>query len=100
MKLSAALPLSFAFLTLIGCTSQETTVRQAIEEANYCETAEDCVLVGSKCPFGCYIYANAQEAERIRALVDGFESQCVYGCIQSSGVECRGNRCEAITEGP
>lgn len=100
MKHSVILPLSFACasLALIACSSQETTVRQAIEEANYCETAGDCVLVGSKCPFGCYIYANAQEADHIRGLVDDYESQCVYGCIQSSGVECRENTCEAVTE--
>lgn len=87
-------------VALAGCSPSEARIKREIEEASTCDAAEDCVLVGSTCPFGCYIYVHQAEAERIKALVDGYDSQCVYGCAQSLGVECRDHRCRAITEKP
>ncbi len=84
----------------VACVSQEQRIKNDIARANTCDTENDCVLVGSKCPFDCYIYANAQEADRIRTLVDGFDSRCVYSCVASEGVACRNHRCEAVTEVP
>lgn len=87
---------------LAACSPSPTSeqgIKNAIGEANYCDTKDDCVLVGSKCPFDCYIYANASEADRIRTLVDGFESTCQYSCIASDGVECVAGKCEAIPQG-
>lgn len=85
-------------LLLTACASSEAKVKQAIAEANYCETAEDCELVGSKCPFDCYIYANAKEADRIRTMVNEFPSQCEYACVASYGVQCIEHVCHAILE--
>lgn len=101
MNRFSPLLLALAVLTLAACTvSSEETILQQIEEANYCTVAEDCVFVGSKCPFGCYIYANTAEATHIQTLVDGFESSCVYSCIQSFGVDCVSNKCEPIVDEP
>lgn len=87
---------------LAGCTPSPTSevgIKNAIAEANYCETKDDCVLVGSKCPFDCYIYSNAAEANRIRTMVDGFPSDCTYSCIATDGVECIAGKCEMIPQG-
>ena len=97
------LTLSLASLCILaGCAPSPTSeegIKQAIEEANYCETKDDCVMVGSKCPFDCYIYANKSEADRIRTMVDGFNSTCEYSCIASDGVECLAGKCVTIPQG-
>ena len=36
-------------------SAQEKTIQQQIQEANYCQTAQDCIVLDGKCPFGCYI---------------------------------------------
>lgn len=73
----------------------EKYIGSEIEKANYCETDSDCGLVtNSKCPFGCYIYVNEDEVNRIENLLEGYESQCIYGCVQNKGVECVDNKCE------
>lgn len=87
-------------LLLAGCASEEARIKKEIAAANYCETKDDCVLVGSKCPFDCYIYANTAEADRIRAMVDAYETQCTYSCLASQGVDCVNNKCVTITENP
>lgn len=88
-----------SMLALTAC-SAEANVRAEIEEANYCSTIADCELVGSKCPFDCYIYANTAEADRIRTLVEEFDSTCEYSCVASEGVDCVDNRCVARTQQP
>lgn len=87
-------------LLLSACASEEARIKEQIAEANYCETAEDCVDTGSKCPFGCYIYVNDTEAGRIKTLVDGYDSTCQYACIAISGVECVQNKCQPIEQAP
>ena len=55
------------FLVLILNTnksSSEDYIRNEIEKANYCKVKDDCVLAGSKCPFGCHILVNENEKER------------------------------------
>lgn len=92
-----------SFTLLAACSAPSATseegIRTAIEQANHCETKEDCVLVGSKCPFDCYIYSNKAEADRIRTMVDGYNSTCQYSCIATEGVDCIANVCVAIPEG-
>ncbi len=87
-------------LLLSACASSEEAIQKQIDDANFCDVREDCVLVGSKCPFGCYIYANTKDATRIEALVEGYESQCTYSCIQTFGVDCVDHRCEPLTQPP
>lgn len=91
------LPLSLiAIVALTGCTSAsgEKVIQHAIDEANYCDTEADCVMVGSKCPFGCYIYSNAKESDRMTKMIDAYESTCVYSCLENFGVDCINNKCE------
>jgi hypothetical protein len=85
-------------LPLAGCASAEARLRADLEAANRCETPADCVLIGSKCPFDCYIYAHKDEAVRMTAALDAYPSACEYSCIASSGVDCVQGKCQAITE--
>ena len=92
--------LSSTFFT--GCfqDNYENNIKEKITQANYCNSDDDCFFIGSKCPFGCYIYVNKAEGDRIKELIEGFNSNCVYGCVQSYGVECKNNKCVEILEDP
>lgn len=89
--------LIFVLITL-SCSKSESYIKSKIEEANYCNTKEDCVNVGNKCPFGCYVYVNKNEADKISNLVNSYKSNCIYACIPCLDVECKNNRCEPICE--
>lgn len=73
---------------------QKEAILSEIEDANYCETKADCAQAHSKCPFGCYVFVNNSEVDRIQSLIDSYESNCVYGCIQLEDYDCINNRCE------
>lgn len=93
--------LACAGLTLlVGCQSGEQDVKDAIAEANYCETVTDCVDVGGKCPFDCYIFVNEKESGRIKTLVEGFDSQCTYSCMALKGVACDNHKCVPVLDTP
>jgi len=83
-------------LVLSSCQSAENRIKEEIEKANYCNTKDDCVLAGSECPFGCYIYVNVDEAERITRIIDNFESRCIYSCISCPDVECSESKCVPV----
>lgn len=84
-----------AWFTFFSDNAQERRIKAEIAEANYCEVVSDCVMVAqSQCPFGCYIHVNKNEAERIKNLLDGYESRCDYLCIPFEGVECVNYTCQ------
>ena len=87
---------SLLFL-IVGCKSQNY-IKSEIEKANYCNTKDDCVNAGGKCPFGCYNFVNKNEALRIKSLVDSYKSNCVYQCI-SCHADCQNNKCIAACGG-
>jgi len=93
-------PLLLTLTTLlVSCTATtEVTLKAQLAAANHCEVKEDCELIGSKCPFDCYIYVHKDEADRLKPLVDNFESQCTYSCIATQGVECLQNKCVVIAD--
>ena len=98
MKLSTVLGLGMA-IALSACSAfAEYRIRQQLNDANRCTTAADCELIGSVCPFGCYIYVHTDEAERIRGVLDGYRNSCAYSCVPSQGVSCAQNRCEPMLE--
>ncbi|MDD5469899.1 MAG: hypothetical protein PHO92_03850, partial [Candidatus Peribacteraceae bacterium] len=55
------------FLLLLACAPAEEKLREELAEANRCDAPEDCVLIGSVCPFDCYIYVHTDEAQRMKA---------------------------------
>ena len=79
-----------------SCINREANIKSEIEKAKYCEINEDCVKVDAWCPFGCSVYVNKAEADRIQELIDSFKSNCQYRCQASIGVECKNNKCEPI----
>jgi hypothetical protein len=83
-----------AIILLAGCTQAQ--IQKEIQKANYCNNVEECVNIGSKCPFGCDIHVNEKEAERIRQLVGSYESNCVYGCAECE-VQCVNNKCVCLS---
>jgi hypothetical protein len=82
-----------ACAVLAACASKEEQLRTQLHAANYCETVDDCTLIGSKCPFDCYIYVHKDEAERMKNAVDAFPSTCQYSCIEVGIVECLNHKC-------
>ena len=88
----------FLLIVLVGCTPKAESIQNEIDAANYCTVKEDCAYVGSQCPFGCYIYVNSAEADRIKGMLDSYESKCAYGCIACSDFDCVDGRCLEICE--
>lgn len=72
----------------------ESGINQAIEQAQYCEVKSDCVQVDAKCPFGCNVFVNKREVERIQTFIDSHESRCAYVCVALKSYDCVNNRCE------
>ena len=94
--------LSLGLLLATACLT-EAKVEAAIDDANYCDAPEDCVIAGSTCPFGCAIAVNADEVEEIGALLDDWSrrpDQCAFDCLAVSSVDCVAQRCEVTFDEP
>jgi len=74
----------------------EGYIKREIDKANYCSAKEDCVDVGGQCPFGCYVFVNKNEAQRIGAMITSFESTCVYSCMALKDFDCISGKCQPI----
>ena len=93
------------FLLFSACGPSAETVQAAIDEANYCDTEEDCDDLGAICPFDCYILVNESEADEVQSLIDDFlkgeTSHCNYGCPSLGNIVCEDGTCamsEALEE--
>lgn len=75
---------------------QEKYIRYQIDAANYCQEARDCSRVEGNCPFGCNIYVNNSEADRIEELIQNTPRECEYRCPAADQVVCEANKCQAI----
>jgi len=99
---NSAKTLILLLLILTACGPSERSIKKEIEKANYCQTADDCALAArARCPFGCYVYVNKAEADRIAALIKEYDqaprmSRCMYGCIGSEGPACINTKCTPI----
>ena len=79
-------------LALAGCADH---LQRVIDDANYCTTADECVDIGSKCPFGCYILVNEAEADRVQRRLERFPTTCAYDCVVPGPITCTAEgRCE------
>lgn len=76
-----------------GC---EDRMERSIDEANYCATADECVDVGSVCPFGCNILVNEAEADRIDRRLGRWPERCAYDCMAMTAVECVEGQCVGV----
>lgn len=81
-----------------ACGMSEDSIKQEIEKARACTTDAECANVASKCPFGCNVTVNQKDAEYIRGLVDGFQSNCQYDCVALDKIVCQNSLCTALTK--
>jgi hypothetical protein len=92
-------------LFLAGCGPSEKSVREALEVANFCTADADCVDLGGRCPFGCYLYVNKEKADAMRELLDEYEkgagakTRCDYQCLKCDQFACVSGRCEVLCGG-
>ena len=84
------------FLVYINKPPSEDYIRNEIEKANYCSSKDDCVLAGSKCPFGCHIFVNKNEKDKISDLIEGYQGTCLYACVELKDYNCIDKKCAAI----
>jgi len=76
--------------------SDENKIKKEIEKAGYCGQKSDCEIIDSQCPFGCFVAVNKNESERIKNLIDNYQSNCVYSCLEVDGYDCVKNKCTII----
>ena len=70
-----------------------------INEANYCETVDDCVETDTKCPLGCYNLVNISKVGRINALVGEFKQTCFQTCTTLNETVCEQGKCKPVDVG-
>ena len=86
----------FCLLLLTACNVQYNVELQ-LDEANYCEVANDCISIGQKCPFGCNILVNKEEADIMQRKLNALpDTRCTYDCIKISEIVCEENKCKGI----
>jgi hypothetical protein len=82
----------------LGCVS-ERRIEDEFEDANYCDSADECVAIYPGCPLGCQRLVNAAEQARVQKLVDRYHRQhrdtCVYDCIGFGPPRCEAGTCVA-----
>lgn len=102
MMRPSPLPIIAAALLLAACNSSltEANIKEQIAAANYCDTPDDCVDVGGKCPFDCYIFVNEKEEGRIKSMVEGYASTCTYSCLAINDVDCVEHKCQPVLNAP
>ena len=71
-------------------------IKQEIKNASYCEVDDDCGVLESDCPFGCYLSVNVKEEDKISSLIKEFKSSCNYNCVNNFGAICKENKCEMV----
>jgi len=76
---------------------KQSYIQNQIRKAGYCQADSDCVIAGSRCPFGCAITVNKNEAGEIIRLVNSYTSNCDYSCLAETKVICKKNKCEVST---
>ncbi len=90
--------------SIMGCGGEfsykipttENGIKRAIEQARYCDVKSDCAQVQPKCPFGCGIFVNKNEAERINASLESYVSRCIYQCIMVKDYDCVNQKCQVL----
>ncbi len=90
--------LAIVLISIFGLSRSKSSIKNEIEKANYCDTKEDCVYAGGKCPFGCYVYVNKNEVNKIQNIIASFKSNCIYDCMYCPEVECKNNKCEPVCQ--
>ncbi len=75
---------------------KESVIKTEIEKSNYCDVDSDCVDAGGKCPFGCWVYVNKNEVDKISQLIKSFDTTCVYDCVYCPTAICTNHKCNEV----
>lgn len=91
----------FSVAATLGCVT-ERSFERAVDDANYCETPDECVELYPGCPLGCVVLVNEAEADDIQKKIDRYDRQhrdtCVYDCAGLGEIRCENDRCVADPE--
>ena len=102
-KIFFVIVLSVTQLFITSCVDvqkSEMQIKGKIEEANYCDNADDCKIEHFGCPFGCYSLVNKNaDMAGIKRLVEGYQKQaieCLYKCgSDPKEIVCENDKCIA-----
>ena len=70
------------------------SVDRYIEIIWYGEKDEDCVILESKCPFGCYVAVHSEKEKEISQIIENFPSNCSYKCMPVFDLKCEEAKCK------
>lgn len=75
-------------------------------DANSCQAADECTVVFTDCPLGCFVAVRADrksdveaEASRLTKLYRASGQSCAYDCVMPGEVTCTAQRC-AVAPAP
>jgi hypothetical protein len=92
--------LSLLVPMLVGAGDDKSKLKDRISaeiaKAQVCKTKSDCAGPLYRCPFGCNIYVNKSEIDRIKTLLASYPEDCEFKCIPVKGFGCIGGRCQTI----
>lgn len=91
-------------ITSLDCSRSEETIKNLIDEANYCKEDSDCILSREfDCPFSCYNLINRNsDLSNIRKKIQEYYIDCIhcdYGCIPyptKEQIKCIQGKCDDI----
>jgi hypothetical protein len=71
-----------------------------VADANACQAADECTVVFTDCPLGCFVAVRADrksdveaEAARLTKLYRSSGQSCAYDCVTPGEVSCVAQRC-------
>lgn len=73
-------------------------IQEEITRAQSCKTKADCAGPLYRCPFGCNIYVNKGELDRIKKLLATYPEDCEFKCIPIKGFDCIDRKCQTIAK--
>lgn len=89
-----------AALLLGACKPSEVGLARRLEAANTCEVPEDCVDLGSVCPFGCNLLVNVDKADDLRKALASFTEDglqtCTLDCETPTSLDCDRFECVPV----
>jgi len=89
-------------LLTAGCAPTREEVQQAIDDANYCDSADECVELSGDCDFDCPMLVNRAEEARIREMLEEYQDarrdSCPFMCSPLDSIQCSGGECRGVTD--
>jgi len=76
----------------------EDEITTQINSANYCATRDDCAVVDGKCPFGCHLFVNKNEAQAIAGIIQSYKQACILTCTAYKDYNCAAGKCVQILD--